>query len=267
VIYHLIFGGFSFSGFLLALLVGFCLIPIQGRSILSLQALFLIAAISGTLFLLHYQRNRSTVLDANLIGNRDFSFALASSFLVWVLYAGNNFLFPLFLTYRRQIDPYNAGLIIMGSAIFPIVFGPLAGRLADRYSCRPVCMAATLVMFAMSLAFSMLKTASDVLPMIFSVCLFRAGIASFLGFNRKLILGHCPMGSKGSGSGIMMMINYSGLAMGVAVFETIFIEAAIFGGLARDGTQFCLVLRQLYPYWGTMPVSYSRRRLQSWHSF
>ena len=229
-------GSFLFSTFLLAVLAGFSLIPIQGRSVLYLQASSLISVVSGTLFLLHYRRNQSTVFDLSLIRNRDFSFALISSFLIYTVFAENSFLFPLFLMLRRQIDPLNAGFIIMGSALFSMVSAPLAGRLADRYGCRPVCIAAILVMIATGLVFSLLSDTSDILLIVVSFCLFRGAIVSFIAPNRKLILSHCPMESKGSGSGILMTSNYSGLVLGVAFFEIIFIEAAISGGLARDGT-------------------------------
>jgi MFS family permease len=176
------------------------------------------------------------VLDTGLIRNRNLSFALISFFIIMMLHAGNNFLFPLYLMQHKHIDPFDAGLILMASAIFPLIAAPSAGRFADRYGCRPICLAATLLIIALSLAFCMLSASADVLPMVISFCLFRGAIASFLGPSRKLILGHCPMESKGSGSGLMMMLSYSGLALGVAFFEIVFIEAVISGGLVRDGT-------------------------------
>ena len=124
-------GAFFCVGFLVALLVGFTLVPEVGwLSIYTLPAL----VISG-FFLFGFVRRSSKVdypvLDVRLFLKPLFSFSIASNLFCFLGMSSIWFLLPFYLKYIVKYPPEQIGLIFIPAAIAMATLSPLSGKFSD----------------------------------------------------------------------------------------------------------------------------------------
>jgi EmrB/QacA subfamily drug resistance transporter len=98
-------------------------------------ALTLIAA-----FFLVEKRAAEPFVDLNLFSNRSFSAAATISFVQLFCQFGLLFLVPLFLVEIADYSTSSTGLLLTSLPLAMAVTAPLAGRLADKYGCRLLCL-------------------------------------------------------------------------------------------------------------------------------
>jgi len=125
------FGAFFCVGFLVAVLVGFTLVPEVGwLSIYTLPALM----ISG-FFLFGFVKRSSQVaypvLDVRLFLKPLFSFSIASNLFCFLGMSSIWFLLPFYLKYIVKYPPEQIGLIFIPAAISMATLSPLSGKFSD----------------------------------------------------------------------------------------------------------------------------------------
>lgn len=95
--------------------------------------LILSGLICGAIFLRQQARGRSPLLDLTLFtDNRGVATAAGSAFLMYCGTFGVGFMLSLYLQYGRQMNPQQAGLILMAQPVAQVLFAGYAGRLSDR---------------------------------------------------------------------------------------------------------------------------------------
>jgi len=92
-------------------------------------------------FFVTERRIREPFVDLNLFSNRPYSAATTISFAQAFCQFGLLFLIPLFLVELQGYSAAQTGLILACMPITMAFTAPIAGRLADRYGCRLLCLA------------------------------------------------------------------------------------------------------------------------------
>lgn len=216
-------------------LIGLSIVEIPGMSDLVLGFIFLIAVIAAVICYGHLKKCPDPIIDINLIKNPGYSVALAVSVIVTCLTVSVSFLFPLYLHEFEHVDYFHSGIILMGSSVFSMIISPFFGGFADRHGSRLVCIWGLFAILISMILFSVIPIASGFVIMTGVLCLFRIAGGAINGPLDKVILNHCPVESRGSGSGIMMTVRHSTRVLAIVMVE-IFFGAAIFTvGISSTG--------------------------------
>jgi len=229
-------GSALFCTFVAGILAAFSLYQVPGTPDSVLILLFAAGALAGILFFARERKSNDPLIDTALIQNTYFNRGVASCFIVTSLFSGVTFLLPLYLTGSRHFDQFTAGMIMTIPALISMLAAPVSGSLADRYG-SPVVSAAAIGMSAIGfVVFSTFNPSTAVLVIVAGMIITRVSTAAFFGPNGRLIMGHCPAGAVGDGSGVMMTVRHAGLVVGIALFQSIFAIRMYMEGIPRDGT-------------------------------
>ncbi len=125
-------------------------------------------------FFVTERRIREPFVDLNLFSNRPYSAATTISFAQAFCQFGLLFLIPLFLVELQGYSAAQTGLILACMPITMAFTAPIAGRLADRYGCRLLCLAGMGVVALSGLALSPLGPTTLFWYVVF--CLVLAGV-------------------------------------------------------------------------------------------
>lgn len=206
-------------------------IPLSGGAPL---LLFGCSLVTGVAFLYHQKRCEESVLNISLLKNRNFSFAIISSFFIYSLYAGLNYFAPLILVYYYHLSSADSGIWLMVVGLGSTLFAIQAGKLADRRGSRIICIGACgIIILAL---FALTSIPHNIMIFILLFFIFRSGFMIFSSPSTKQILDHCPGDQKGSGSGIMQASRYFAYTIGISVLCIVFEIVVFQAGLVNDGT-------------------------------
>jgi EmrB/QacA subfamily drug resistance transporter len=142
----------------------------------SLTSLALWGLVFGLLvvFFLTETKIQQPFVDLSLFSNRPYSAATTIAFVQAFCQFGLLFLIPLFLLEVQGYAVAQTGLILACLPVTMAVTAPIAGRLADRYGCRLLCLAGMGVVAISGLGLSLLES---VTPSWYVVaCLVSTGI-------------------------------------------------------------------------------------------
>lgn len=112
-------------------------------------ALFAIAALAATAFVLWELRAPRPLVNLKVLANPQFTGAAAVAALFGVGLFGSTYLVPLFVQTVQHLTPYEAGLMLMPAGLIMGVLMPIAGHLSDRVPARTLIVAG-LMCFAVS---------------------------------------------------------------------------------------------------------------------
>lgn len=99
------------------------------------DSIWLIATglVCGAVFLRQQAHSASPLLDLTLFTeNRGVAVAAGSAFFMYCGTFGVGFLLSLYLQYGRNLNPQQAGIILMAQPVAQVLFAGYAGRLSDR---------------------------------------------------------------------------------------------------------------------------------------
>lgn len=125
-------------------------------------------------FFITEKRVEQPFVDLKLFSNRPYSAASTIAFAQAFCQFGLLFLIPLFLIEVRGYPAVQTGMTLASLPVTMAVAAPIAGRLADRYGCRLLCLAGTGVVAVSGLALSLLG--STVSPWYIVACLVLTGV-------------------------------------------------------------------------------------------
>ena len=220
---------------LLCILLSFSLFQVPGIPDLVLIILFA-AGIGFLLLFRHTERkNPDPLISPVLMRNPDFRSGIVACLIITMLFSGVTYLMPLYLINSHHLDQFTAGLIMTAPALLSIIAAPLAGSLADRHGSIPVSLVSVTLMASGFLIFVTFDPVTLIVIIIAGMLVTRVSTASFFGPNAKLIMNHCPEGTIGNGSGVMMLVRNIGIVMGIALFQSVFAIRMYLAGIPRNG--------------------------------
>jgi EmrB/QacA subfamily drug resistance transporter len=172
-------------------------------------------------FLLTETRIREPFVDLKLFSNRPYSAATAIAFVQAFCQFGLLFLIPLFLFEIQGYAAAQTGLILAAMPITMAVAAPVAGRLADRYGCRLLCLAGMGVVAISGMGLSFLESTTP-FPYVIA-CLVSTGVG--MGMIQSpapaAISLVVPSERLGVAMGIFNLLRFVGGTLGPTVFALV----------------------------------------------
>jgi len=180
-------------------------------------ALAALAVAAGATFVAIERRAAQPALDLALFLDRDFSVAVLSSYLCYVVSASVSFLMPFFLLHACGYAPPRAGAILMAVPLVMLgVTGP-SGWLSDRIGVRAP---ATLGLALLSLGVGLLSRIEVAGPAAGTAALLACtglGAGLFTAPNNSAIMGAVPASRRGVAGAVLSAARTVGFASGVAL--------------------------------------------------
>jgi EmrB/QacA subfamily drug resistance transporter len=227
------------ASFILAtilILLAFSLFQVPGTPDSTLLLLLGSGIAFGILFWQLEKRNPDPLISPELIRNAHFRSGIIACLIVTMLFSGVTYLMPLYLVNSHHLDQFTAGMIMTAPALLSIIVAPAAGSLADRHGSILVSTFAVALAAAGFLVFVTFNPMTVLIIIVAGMLVTRVSTAAFFGPNGRLIMNHCPEGTVGNGSGVMMTVRHIGLVVGIALFQSVFAIRMYAAGIPRDGT-------------------------------
>ena len=185
---------------------------------LALWALFagLLAA-----FVLAQKRTLQPFVDLNLFANRPFSAATTIAFVQAFCQFGLLFVIPLFLIQLGGYQAAQTGLILACLPVSMAIAAPLAGRLADRYGCRMLCILGMVTLAISGLLLSPLDSSSPSWYLLLSLAVAGLGMGMIQSPAPAAVSLVMPADQLGVALGLFNMLRFVGATLGPTVFALV----------------------------------------------
>lgn len=179
-------------------------------------------------------RAPSPMLDLSLFKNRVFTFGVLAGFMSFLGVSSVRFLLPFYLQAVLGFGPGQVGLIMVPNAVSRIVFGPISGRLSDRYGWRIFNVVGLLLSSAGLFVFSTLSATTPLFVVLFGIVLQSAGSGIFQAPNNASIFSAADSSKHGVVAALVNLTRNSANVTGVAVSTAIVIAVMLSMGYAAD---------------------------------
>ncbi len=216
----------AFLGILSALSLG----PTNGFGTPPVVALFALGAGGLFAFILRELRYRFPMLDLNLFRHRVFAAASTATLLNFLAQFAVTFLMPFYLETLRRMSPEQTGLVLTAFPLMMMLTAPLAGRLSDRIGSRLLAVSGMAVQIAALLLIARLGMGDSPLRIAGELALFGAGNGLFSAPNNSAVMGAAPGRRRGIAGGVLAMMRYLGMALGIGLTAALFAHASGLGG-------------------------------------
>jgi EmrB/QacA subfamily drug resistance transporter len=217
--------GVAFLGILSALSLG----PTSGFGSPAVAALFAAGAAGLVAFVLRELGYRFPMLDPALFRSRVFAAASTATLLNFLAQFAVTFLMPFYLETLRAMAPEQAGVLLTAFPLTMMLTAPLAGRLSDRMGTRLLASAGMGVQVLALLLIGRLGLTDPPLRIAAELALFGAGNGLFTAPNNSAVMGAAPGRRRGIAGGVLAMMRYLGMALGIALTAAIFAHASGLG--------------------------------------
>lgn len=196
-------------------------IPLGGTSP---QVIFcgVVFAVSVVIFVLRELRVADPILRVRVFGSLPFTFVVSSYFLISVVYAGFLYIVPFYLSIVLGMSPAVSGLILLISSVITAVMGLPSGALSDRIGARWLVTAAGVVRVLFCLVMAVMMPENGLFWILLLMVLSGLTFGISGGPSSARIIEHAPEGEEGTGSVVMMLAQYSGMVVGVALYALVF---------------------------------------------
>jgi EmrB/QacA subfamily drug resistance transporter len=216
------------------------------------------SVVSLVAFVIVERRAAEPMFRLGLFGIRAFSFGSLSTFLAALARGGLMFMLIIWLQgiwlpehgYSFTETPLWAGIYMLPLTLGLLIFGPISGRLSDRFGARPF---ATGGMLAAAFSFGLLMLLpTDFEYWVFALILFLTGASMglFASPNRAAVMNSLPAADRGAGGGMNQTFQNSAQVLSVGIFFTLLIvglasslPATMSGGLEAHGVSAHLAHR------------------------
>ena len=183
--------------------------------------LFVLAAVSGTAFVLLELHQRLPMFDVTLFRNPTFAGANTVALLVSLAMFGVFFFVSLFMQNVLGYSAVKAGVAFLPMTILIILVAPVAGRVSDKLGSRWLMAGGmTLVGFSL-LVYAQLQPDSSYFALLPAMLLGGVGMASTMTPMTAAALSSVPVDKAGVGSGMLNTFRQVGGALGIAVMGAI----------------------------------------------
>ena len=172
-------------------------------------------------FIVWETKAREPMLDMSLFRNRVFSMSIGARFASFLGGSAIFFLMPFYLIQGLEYEARFAALLLAPGAAGMAIFGPVSGRLSDRFGTRWPAALGMLSSTAAMFILSTLEIGSPAWLVIIGMILSGVGMGTFSSPNTSAIMGSLPREKYGVVSGFVNLTRTSANVSGVAVSTTI----------------------------------------------
>jgi EmrB/QacA subfamily drug resistance transporter len=186
-----------------------------------IMALFAVAAVGLSAFVVLEQRQRVPMLDLSLFRNPTFAGANAVMLLVGLAMFGVFLFVTLYLQNVLRYSPTEAGATFLPMTILIVIVAPIAGKLSDRVGSRWL-MGAGMTLVGISLLldtrFDASSTFWDILP---ALLVGGLGMGLAMTPTTAAAMGSVPVDKAGVGSAVLNSMRQVGGSLGIAVLGAV----------------------------------------------
>jgi EmrB/QacA subfamily drug resistance transporter len=183
--------------------------------------LFAIAAVALTAFVLIEPRRRAPMVEFSFFRSRTFFGSNVVAFIVSFTMFATFFSLTLYMQDILHFSPLQTGLRFLPTTVCVMVFGPIAGRLADRVGPRPLMTAGLLAVAAAMFWETGITTHSSYGFIAVGFVLQGVGIAFVMSPMSTAAMNSVDRAKAGVASGILSMTRMVGSTFGVAALGAI----------------------------------------------
>lgn len=183
-----------------------------------------IAVVSLGSFVVNELRAKEPLLELRLFTKRNFLFTNLTMALVFLSFAGINYLLPFYLQYVQGYDTSTAGLILTALSVAMMIAGILAGALYNKTGGRPLCIAAAAVLVAGYFLLTHLHTDTGTEYVILCLLLIGFGLGLIITPASNMILNSVGKKYQGMVSSLTSLERFAPMTIGIAIFNLIFLQ-------------------------------------------
>ena len=169
---------------------------------LTVIGLVLTAVITFVSFVMYERKARYPVLDFKLFKIREFTGGVISQMLNAIAWGGVMLLLSLYLQLVQGLSALDAGVRIVPFELAFLIFGPISGRLSDKFGQRPFIMSGLTLT---SLSLFLLSTTginTSYNDVVLYMMILGAGIGMFSSPNISSVMGSVPAKQRGVASAV-----------------------------------------------------------------
>ncbi|HVM72821.1 MAG TPA: MFS transporter [Anaerolineales bacterium] len=181
-----------------------------------------VGIVSAIGFIYYELQQTHPLLDLDLFRNRIFLMGNISISLFYMAQYTILLLIPFYLQDLRGLTAQQASYLYVPMPIIIILVSPLSGYLSDRMDSRYISAAGMAIMAFGIWQLSNLKVDSAYIYMILGASTLGLGSGLFLTPNNSAVMGSIPKSKQGVASGMLAMMKYIGMVLGVAVSGAVF---------------------------------------------
>lgn len=188
-------------------------------------AAFLIAVVSGWLFVARQRRSDTPMLDLSLFGYAPFSASVLANFLSMVGLIGFLFFVAQHLQLVLGLSPLQSGLVMIPGAICSVTAGLYAARLARRFAPQYLLALGLLLISVGFFLVLLFRHDLSIGAVIISFVVLELGIGLSQTISSDTIVGSVPAAKAGAASAVSETAYELGAVVGTATLGTIFTAA------------------------------------------
>ncbi len=206
--------------FLVTLLVGLSQGNIEGWGSSYIISLFLVAAVSGSLFILREMKTPLPLVELRVFKIRNFSIISGVAIINYLGMMGTFFLISIFLQRTLGFTPLRAGLFMLPTALTMGGTSVLTGRLSDRVNPKYLIISGLGMRVCAFFLFATVNTLTG-LGVIMAILLFRSFSAAWIVTPlSNAAMQTLPPELYRHGSGILALMRGVGGSLGIAITTT-----------------------------------------------
>ena len=167
-------------------------------------------------------RTSSPMLELRLFKRKLVAIGASAAWLSFMGMSSSRFMMPFYLQRVLEISPRDVGLLLIPPAVCMVLFGPVSGRLSDRFGWRVLTVSGLACSAMASLAIAFTLAGST--PVIFIVLMLMAqsaGMALFNSPNQSSLLSAVERTQYGVVSALTQLIRNSANVTSIAVATTV----------------------------------------------
>jgi EmrB/QacA subfamily drug resistance transporter len=213
-----LFGSFVYGIMLVCVMYGFSQLPdVKGIII------FVIGVMALPILMKWEAKIEFPILDVNLFrNNRVYAFSNLTALINYCATFGVGFLLSLYLQYIRDLDPTQAGLVLLMQPLIMTIFSPYSGRLSDRIEPRIVATIGMAITFIAIFPLALISSETRIFVIIVDLLLLGVGLAFFASPNTNAIMSSLNRKQYGVGSATLATMRLVGQVTSMGLIMLVF---------------------------------------------
>lgn len=183
---------------------------------------FAVIALAG--FVWHELRVKDPVLELRLFSNKNFLATNLVMGLLFLSFAGINYLMPFYMQIVLSYDTASSGLILTSLSVAMMISGVIAGMLFNRVGGRALSVAAAAILLAGYYAIWHVGVSSTTVFLTGSLSVIGFGLGFMIPPVSNMVMNSVSKKYGGMVSSLLSLERFAGLTVGIAFFNMIFLQ-------------------------------------------